>query len=90
MNLSFLFEMLAMALRSFLFKSAKLAAYAKWAIRIRDYLLIFFPLEIYPANQTEDTAIDSIVHPEELAVPIEAVKKEAKKGGFNIPFIEGI
>lgn len=89
MNTSFLFEMLAMALRSFLFKSAKLAAYAKWAIRIRDYLLIFFPLEMYPQNQTDDAALKDI-DVEAVAVPIDAVKKEAKKGGFNIPFIKGM
>lgn len=77
-----------MALRSFLFNSAKLAPYAKWALRIRDYLNLFFPVEDYPANATGDAALKGL-DAETVAVPVEAVKKEAKKGGFNIPFIKG-
>jgi hypothetical protein len=81
--------MIFMALRSFLFKSEKLAPYAKWALRIRDYLNLFFPIEDYPANATGDAALKNI-DAEEVAVPVEAVKKAAKSGGFNIPFIKGI
>lgn len=92
MNLSFIFEMLFMALRGYLRDSKKLAPYAKWAIRIRDYLLLFFPVEIYPVNATADVAIVTLTVDDvkDLAVPIEAVKKEAKKLKFNLPFLKGM
>jgi hypothetical protein len=89
MTLSFIFEMLAAALRGYLFNSAKLAKYAKWGLRIRDYLNIFFPLDTYPPNSTGDAALKNL-DTDALAVPVEAVKKEAKSGGFNLPFIKGM
>lgn len=88
-SISFLFEMLFNLLRGYLFNSAKLAPVAKWALRIRDYLNLFFPLETYPPNATGDVALKNL-DPETVAVPVEAVKKEAQKSGFNIPFIKGM
>ena len=89
MGIGTLIELLFTLLRGFLRDSKKLAPYAKWAIRIRDYLNLFFPLEDYPAFATEDAALKGI-DKESVAVPVDAVKKEAKKGGFNIPFIKGM
>jgi hypothetical protein len=89
MSLGFIIEMLFTALRGFLRDSRKAAPYAKWLIRSRDYLLLLFPLEDYPQFATDDVALKGL-DVSGIAVPIETVKKEAKKSGFNIPFIKGI
>lgn len=89
MNLGFLIEMLFSVLRGFLRDSKKAAPYAKWLLRIRDYLNLLFPVEDYPAFATEDVALQGL-NEKAVAVPVEAVKKEAKKSGFNIPFIKGM
>ncbi len=86
MNISFLIEMLFSVIRSFLFKSEKAAPYAKWLLRIRDYLNLLFPIETYPENATDDPALKMEVEP----VPVSAVKAAAKATGFNIPFIKGM
>lgn len=87
MNISFLIEMLFNVIRGFLFKSEKAAPYAKWLLRIRDYLNLLFPIEIYPHDSTGDAALKTVdVKP----VAIEAVKKAGSGLGFNIPFIKGI
>ena len=87
MSIGFLIEMLFNVIRGFLFKSEKAAPYAKWLLRIRDYLNLLFPTETYPANSTDDATLKTIsVDP----VPVAAVKKAAKTGGFNIPFIRGM
>ncbi len=86
MSIGFLIEMLFNVIRGFLFKSEKAAPYAKWLLRIRDYLNLLFPADTYPENSTNDATLKAIdVEP----VPVEAVKKAAKTGGFNIPFIKG-
>jgi hypothetical protein len=83
----FIFEMLISTLRSYLFKTEKIAKYAKYALRARDYLLAFFPLETYPVGGTGDALLENAnVKP----VPLPAVKEAAKTGGFNIPFIRGM
>jgi hypothetical protein len=88
----FVFQTLVGLLRGWLFQSAKLAEYAKWALRIRDYMLLFFPLEMYPVGGTDDPALkaanDGLI--EVAPVPIKEVEKAAKKKGFNIPFIKGM
>ncbi len=86
MSISFLIEMLVTVLRGFLFKSEKAAPYAKWLIRSRDYLNLLFPVEMYPENATKDAALEAI---EVKPVPVTEVKKAAKTGGFNLPFIKG-
>jgi hypothetical protein len=87
MNASFILEMLIGFLRGWIFKSEKAAPYAKWLLRIRDYLLKLFPVEMYPEGGTGDAVLEAAkVSP----VPVEAVKKAAKSSGFNIPFIKGM
>lgn len=88
MNISFMIEMLLSILRGFLFNTKKAAPYAKWLLRIRDYLLLMFPIEMYPINSTADAALASSV--EVTPVPISEVKKAGKGLGFNIPFIKGM
>ena len=87
-SVGFLFEMLFSVLRGFLRDSRKAAPYAKWAIRIRDYLLILFPLEDYPEFQTNDVALKGLDE-SAAVVPVALVKTEAKKNAFNIPFLKG-
>ena len=89
MNMSFLIEMVVSLLRGWLRDSRKAAPYAKWLIRARDYLTLLFPFDDYPAFATNDTALKGI-DKEAAAVPVEAVKTEVKKNGFNIPFIKGL
>jgi hypothetical protein len=88
MNASFIFEMAVGILRGFLTNSAKAAQYAKWLLRIRDYLLLLFPVDTYPQNETADSILNAIkkVKP----VPVEAVKSASAQNGFNIPFIKGM
>lgn len=86
----FLLEALLGILRGFLFKSSKAAQFAKYLIRARDYLLLLFPVEMYPTNDTDDAVLKSIGPENVQPVPIDAVKTAAKKNGFNIPFIKGM
>lgn len=85
MGLSYILEMLMMVVRGFLANSKKAAPYAKWLIRIRDYLLILFPQEMYPSWATEDVALQNT---KPQAVPIDSVKKAAKELGFSLPFLK--
>jgi hypothetical protein len=86
MNIGFLIEMLLSVVRGFLFNSKKAAPYAKWLLRIRDYLMLLFPIEIYPKNATGDPALEQIrVQP----VPIDEVKKASSSNGFSLSNIFG-
>jgi hypothetical protein len=90
MNMKFLIEMLMMMLRGYIFKTEKLAPVSKYLLRIRDYLILFLPLEEFPPFETDDPVFRSI-HPEDVkAIPVEAIVDSGKKEGFNIPFIKGM
>lgn len=88
MSIGFILEMLIGVLRGWIFKSEKAAPYAKWLLRIRDYLLLLFPVEMYPEGGTEDPVLATGVDVKPVAKS--AVKSAAKASGFNIPFIKGI
>jgi hypothetical protein len=83
----FILEMVLGSLRSFLFKSSKAAKFAKYLLRIRDYILLLFPLDLYPQNQTEDPLLNAGVEVKPVAKA--DVKKAAKEFGFNLPFVKG-
>lgn len=85
MGIGFVIEMLLSILRGFLFSSKKAAPYAKWLLRIRDYLLLLFPVATYPQNATADPALSSGVAV--TPVPVEEVKKAASTNGFSLPNI---
>jgi hypothetical protein len=89
MNVDMIIKMVVAMLGEYLLKPVKAAKYAKWFIRARDYLLLLFPLYIYPEGDYSDTTIGKR-DKEDLAVPPDAVKKAAKDNGFNIPFIKGM
>jgi hypothetical protein len=83
-SVDFLMQMILPIIGNFLTKPASAAKYAKWLIRIRNYLNLLFPPEVYPANW-EGTNINP-AKPERYAVPVEAVKSAASNFGFKIPF----
>ena len=86
MGLSFIIEMVMTIIRGFLTNSTKVAPYAKWLLRIRDYLTLLFPIDTYPAMSTEDLTLQNV---KVTPVPVSAVKAAGTKFGFNIPFIHG-
>ncbi len=87
MSISLIIELVFNIIRGFLFNSTKAAPYAKWLLRIRDYLNLLFPADTYPANKAADTALTAVtIKP----VAVEDVKKAGSKGGWSIPFIHGI
>ncbi len=87
----FIFEAVVNMLRGWLYQSAKLADVAKWALRIRDYMLLFFPLEMYPVGGTDDPTLKAVNDGLIDVKPVEkkAIEAAAKKKGFNLPFIKG-
>jgi hypothetical protein len=87
-SLEFLIQMLLSMIGAYLIKPASAAKYAKWFIRLRNFLNLLFPVETYPVDW-KGTNIDA-GKPDQYAVPVEAVKQAAKEKGFNIPFIKGI
>lgn len=89
-GVDFIWEALIGYLRGWLFKNTKAAQYAKYALRVRDYLLLLFPIEMYPTFQTADPVLESVNVDSIKPVPVEAVKSAAKKSGFNLPFIKGM
>lgn len=86
MGISFLIEMLFNIIRGFLIDSKKAAPYTKWLLRIRDYLMLLFPVTMYPSNATGDKAIDGI-----KVVPVakQLVAAAAKENGFDLKSILG-
>lgn len=90
MGLDVLIRMLVSVIGGYLFKPEGAAKYAKWFILIRNYLLILFPLDLYPEGDLLGQSALKGVDPKSLAVSPDAVKKESEKRGFNIPFIKGM
>ena len=86
----FILEALIGMLRGWIFKNAKAAQYAKYLIRVRDYILLLFPVEMYPVQGTKDPVLDAMDTDAIEPVPVKAVQEAAKKSGFNIPFIKGM
>lgn len=90
MGVETLIKMIVALIGEYLFKPEKAAKYAKWFLRARDYLLLLFPLDVYPEQGLLESSSFSGMTREKVAVPIAAVKEAAKSRGFNIPFIKGI
>lgn len=89
MGIETIIKLLVSLIGEYLFKPSSAAKYAKWFLRMRDYLNLLFPEDRYPVASFEGTSLKGM-RAETFAVPIEAVKEESKKRGFNIPFIKGI
>lgn len=92
MDLGFLINMILGIVGPLIFKPSNAAKYAKYLIKLRDYLLILLPLESFPAFQLNDPLVASLDKGKGLeagAIDNQAVVVEAKKSGFNWPFIKG-
>jgi len=83
-SIDFLLQMVLPIIGNFLTKPGSAAKYAKWFIRIRNYLNLLFPVEVYPADWSGTTI--NPAKAERYAVPVEAVKDAAKNLGFKITF----
>lgn len=81
MGLGMIIEMALTILRGFLTNAKKAAPYAKWLLRIRDYLLLLFPIEMYPKLSTEDLTLQNVTV---TPVAISDVKAAGDKNGFQI------
>lgn len=88
LSAQFIIEIVVNLLRTFLFSSSKAAAYAKYFLRIRDYLLLLFPLEMYPEGQTNDPVLAAGIDVQ--PVTEDDIKKATRDYGFNLPFIRGM
>jgi hypothetical protein len=87
MTTQFILEMLIGVLRGFLLNNKKAAQFAKYLLRARDYILLLFPLEMYPEGKTDDPMLKAGV--DVKPVELKEVKKASKEFGFNLPFIKG-
>jgi hypothetical protein len=95
MGLEFLFQTLSMLLASYVGRVQKLAQFAKWAVRIRDWLMLFFPTTIYPVGASGDVAFNKAMRDNNgdtsaHEVKVEDVKTASKTFGFNVPFVKGM
>jgi hypothetical protein len=93
MQLELFFSVIANVLQGYILSSKKIAPFAKYALKTRDYLNLFFPEHLYPKgaglNEDVKAQIESI-GAEKIAVPVSEVKKAGKEYKFNIPFIKGM
>ena len=83
-SIEFILQMIQPIIGNLLTKPGSAVKYMKWIIRIRNYALLLFPLDVYPVDWT-GTTIDAD-NAEKYQVPVEAAKQAAKKQGFQITF----
>ncbi len=77
----------------FLMMPTKAAKYAKYLLKLRDWLNILFPVSVYPTGGAFDNnnPLGELgLSKDKVSVPISAVKEATKTQGFNIPFIKGM
>lgn len=79
---SMMIELACSIIRGLLGNSPKAAPYAKWLLRIRDYLTLLFPLDTYPALSTGDLTLQNV---NVVPVLVADVKAAGVKAGFSIP-----
>lgn len=87
MGIETLIKLMVSLIGEYLFKPKSAAKYAKWFLRMRDYLLLLFPVDVYPTDHT--VILGQGMTNEKVAVPIEAVHEAAKSKGFSLPSILG-
>lgn len=77
----------------FLMMPTKAAKYAKYLLKVRDWLNLLFPVTVYPTGGAFDNNNPlgefSGMSKDKVSVPLSAVKEATKTQGFNIPFIRG-
>lgn len=87
MGIELMIQLFVSLLAGYLFKPASAAKYAKWFLKIRDYLLLLFPVSVYPPDHTP--VIGQGMTEEKVAVPISAVKEASAKHGFSLGSLLG-
>lgn len=93
MGLEMFFSVIASVLQGFILNNKKIAPFAKYALKIRDYLNLLLPEHLYPKgsglNEEVKAQIEKVGE-ENIALPIKEAKKASKEFGFNIPFVKGM
>lgn len=85
MSIEILLQLLLPMIGALLIKPKSAAKFAKWLIRIRNYLNLLFPVTVYP----EDWTGTNITPSEAYAVPVSAVKDAMKEKGFSVKIADG-